>query len=88
MQCVEIITGPVTPVEPTQSVNSLDTVPAIQQHMCTHILVLKQAGSSCYMSTVMLELVDWWTVVTYTKMAIDTALVGLLQVYVVKVKAN
>ena len=47
MQCVEIITGPATPVEPTQSVNSLDTVPAMQQHMCTHILDPTKEGSLC-----------------------------------------
>ena len=85
MQCVEIITGPVTPVEPAQFVNSLDTVPAMQQHMCTHILDLTQEGSFFYMSTVMQELVDWWTVASVTKVTIKFAMMGPLQVYVVKV---
>ena len=85
MQCVEMINGPETPVEPAQSVNSLDTVPAMQQHMLAHILDLEQVGSFCYMSTVMQELVDWWTVVTAIKEAFNTAMMGPLQVYVVKV---
>ena len=70
MQCLEIITGPATPVEPAQSVNSLDTVPAMQQHTCTPILVA-QERSFCSMSSVMLELQDWWTVTIVTRLATD-----------------
>ena len=33
LKCAVTITGPLIPVEPTQSVNSLDIVPAMLQHM-------------------------------------------------------
>ena len=46
----------------TQSANSLDTVPTMQQHMGPHILNQEQEGSLWSMSTVMPEQGDWWTV--------------------------
>ena len=82
------ITGPLTPVEPTQSANSLDIVPAMQQHMGPHILDLEQEGSLWSMSTVMPELGDWWIVTITTKRMYSDAGMGTQQVFDVKVHVD
>ena len=79
------MSGPMTPVEPTQFANSLDIVPAMQQHMGPHILDLEQGGSFWSLFTVMPELGDWWTVTITTKMILITASTGTQQVFIVKV---
>ena len=80
LQCVIIITGPLIPVEPMQSVNSLDIVPAMLQHMSTlSQLDLVQEVCLCTMFIVMPEPGDWWTVTKTTNLA---AMVTQLAFYV------
>ena len=75
-------------MEPTQSANSLATVPTMQQHMGPHILDQEQEGSLWSMSTVIPEQGDWWTVTMTTNKDFCIAGMGTQQVFIVKVSVK